>query len=122
MATELFSAIKAGDKTAVDRLLERDRALVDARDDNGLSPILTALYHGKSDIATTILRRRPTLDLFEGLWPPFVLQAGEPSPLDRSVLDKHRSPPRLLDPRIAQRLAGIRHIDSQLGLGAKRVT
>src|SRR5688572_19007238 len=65
MATELFTAIKGGDKEAVERLLERDRGLADARDENGLSPILTALYHGENDIATAILRRRPKLTVFE---------------------------------------------------------
>jgi ankyrin repeat protein len=65
MATELFTAIKGGDKATVERLLDRDRALVDARDDKGLSPILTALYRGESDIAAAILRRGPKLSLFE---------------------------------------------------------
>jgi len=65
MATELFTAIKGGDKAAVDRLLDRDRALVDARDPGGLSPILTALYRGESDIAEAILRRGPRLSVFE---------------------------------------------------------
>jgi len=65
MATELFSAIKGGDQAAVDRLLERDRALADSRDENGLSPILAALYRGESDIASAILRRRPRLTVFE---------------------------------------------------------
>lgn len=65
MATELFAAIKGGDKAAVERLLDRDRALVDAHDDRGLSPILTALYRGESDIAAAILRRGPKLSVFE---------------------------------------------------------
>jgi len=65
MAAELFTAIKGGDAKAVERLLDRDRGLVDARDENGLSPILAALYHGKSDIATAILRRGPKLTVFE---------------------------------------------------------
>jgi ankyrin repeat protein len=65
MATDLFSAIKGGDKATVERLLERDRALVDARDEKGLSPILAALYRGQDDIATAILRRRPRLTVFE---------------------------------------------------------
>src|SRR5258705_5544466 len=65
MAVELFTAIKGGDKAAVERLLERDRGLADARDESGLSPILTALYHGKADIATAILRRGPKLTVFE---------------------------------------------------------
>jgi len=65
MATELFTAIKTGDQAAVERLLERDRALADSRDENGLSPILVALYRGQTDIATAILRRRPRLTVFE---------------------------------------------------------
>src|SRR3989475_463560 len=65
MATELFTAIKGGDKAAVERLLERDRTLVDARDEQGLSPILAALYRGEDDIAGAILRRGPKLTVFE---------------------------------------------------------
>jgi len=65
MATELFTAIRGGDATTVERLLERDRGLVDARDENGLSPILAALYHGHNDIAKAILGRRPDLNVFE---------------------------------------------------------
>jgi len=62
---ELFEAIKSGDGATVDRLLERDRALVDARDETGLSPVLVALYRGKGEIAASILRRRPILNVFE---------------------------------------------------------
>src|SRR5437867_11833423 len=58
-------AIKGGDKAAVERLLDRDRTLVDARDTSGTSPVLSALYQGQDEIATAILRRRPTLTLFE---------------------------------------------------------
>jgi len=65
MAAELFAAIKGGDAKAVERLLEKDHGLVDARDAGGLSPILAALYHGKGDIATAILRRGPKLTVFE---------------------------------------------------------
>ena len=65
MATELFTAIKGGDKETVERLLERDRELVDARDEKGLSPILAALYRGQDDIAAAILRRGPKLTVFE---------------------------------------------------------
>lgn len=65
MATELFAAIRGGDKAAVERLLESDRDLVDARDEKGLSPILAALYRGRSDSAAAILRRGPRLSVFE---------------------------------------------------------
>jgi ankyrin repeat protein len=65
VAAELFRAIKSGDRSAAERLLEGDRRLVNARDEDGLSPILLALYHGQHDIATAILRRGPELNLFE---------------------------------------------------------
>ena len=65
MTRELFTAIKGGDKAAVERLVEGDRTLVDARDENGLSPTLVALYYGKKEIATALLARGPRLNLFE---------------------------------------------------------
>src|SRR5256885_2671928 len=65
MPTELFTAIKGGDQAAVERLLERDRALADSRDESGLSPILAALYRGQTDIASAILRRGPRLTVSE---------------------------------------------------------
>ena len=65
MATELFTAIAGGDQAAVERLLERDRGLADARDQKGLSPILAALYRGETEIASAILRRGPRLTVFE---------------------------------------------------------
>src|SRR5438552_5574521 len=65
MAADLFTAIQSGDKAAVERLLERDRTVVDARDELGLSPILAALYRSEEDIAAAILRRGPKLTVFE---------------------------------------------------------
>jgi ankyrin repeat protein len=62
MAAELFAAISGGDTVAVERLLDRDRGLVDARDESGLSPVLAALYRGRNEIAAAILRRGPQLD------------------------------------------------------------
>jgi ankyrin repeat protein len=65
MATQMFMAIASGDTAAVERLLETDARLVDARDENGLSPILAALYRGRNEIAAAIIRRGPQLDVFE---------------------------------------------------------
>ena len=41
MTSELFVAIKAGDVAGVERLLTSDRGLVDERDADGLSTLLT---------------------------------------------------------------------------------
>jgi uncharacterized protein len=65
MATDLFGAIKRGDTALVERMLQSDATLVDARDESGLSPVLVALYHGQNEIAASIRRRGPTLDVFE---------------------------------------------------------
>lgn len=65
MAAELFTAIKGGDEAVVERLLEWDRTLVDARDEQGLSPILAALYRGRNGIVAGILRRGPKLSIFD---------------------------------------------------------
>lgn len=65
MSTQLFTAIKSGDRSAVDDLLDRDPRLISARDDSGLSPILAALYRGQTEIASAILRRKPELSVYE---------------------------------------------------------
>src|SRR5438874_1903834 len=87
MATDLFTAIKGGDGAAVERLLETDRGLVDARDQEGLSPILAALYRGRSEIAVAILRRGPKLNVFEAA------TAGDLARLE--LLMKHRADPSI---------------------------
>lgn len=60
-----FDAIKKGDLTTVKEWLAKDRSLVNARSENGFSPLTIAAYYGKHDILKEILDRRPTLDLHE---------------------------------------------------------
>lgn len=62
---ELFRAIQAGDRARVERLLDGNLELAPAREPGGVSAVLTALYHGKQEIADRILAYRPTLDVFE---------------------------------------------------------
>lgn len=65
MSAELFAAIKKGDHGTVDRLLGTDPRLASAREEGGVSALLTALYCRRAAIATRLLAERPRLDVFE---------------------------------------------------------
>ncbi len=62
---ELFAAIKEGDLASVERLVAEDRTLVNAQDEQGLSAVMTAAYHQKSEIAALLVKKRAKLNLFE---------------------------------------------------------
>ena len=60
----LFDAIKRGDSAAVSSLLDDDPALLTAKE-NGVSPILLAMYYGHPEIARLLADRSPTLSIHE---------------------------------------------------------
>ena len=62
---ELFTAIGAGNSAKVDALLAGDSALATARNHQGISAVLAALYCRQDDIVSAFLDRHPPLDLFE---------------------------------------------------------
>lgn len=64
MEQALFDAVKAGRVDEATRLARENPALLKARDANGASPILVAIYHQKSDVANA-LAGLMTLDIFE---------------------------------------------------------
>jgi ankyrin repeat protein len=61
----VFEAIESGDLARVKRLLRRHPGAIADRNEQGLSPLLWALYHNQHEIAETILSRGAGLDVFE---------------------------------------------------------
>jgi ankyrin repeat protein len=64
MEPRLFDAIKAGNVDEAMRLAVDNPALLTARDPNGASPVLIALYNQKPAVAEALASLRP-LDLYE---------------------------------------------------------
>ena len=64
-ADELFEAIDRGDEAAVAAATRSDPGLAAARDADGVSAALHALYHGRTAIANMLAAALPELDVFE---------------------------------------------------------
>jgi ankyrin repeat protein len=64
-AQDFLAAVKAGNTTEVTQLLEVEPELVNARDENGLSAVLTAAYYQEPDIARLLVQRGAELNVFE---------------------------------------------------------
>jgi ankyrin repeat protein len=62
---DFLTAIKAGDRAEVSLLLDADPALVNARDEQGMSAVLTAAYYQEPDIVQLLVERRAELNVFE---------------------------------------------------------
>src|SRR5215207_2356319 len=56
-AAALFEAIVAGDRDAVQRVVEQQPELISSQNAEGLSPLIVALYRGQRDIARDLLAR-----------------------------------------------------------------
>jgi ankyrin repeat protein len=62
---ELFTALRSGDVARVRALVEADPALASARDQAGLSAVLTALYHRQPEACEALLAAGPELDVLD---------------------------------------------------------
>lgn len=87
---ELFDAIRRGDVAGIRSLLDRDPSLASARS-NGVSAVLTALYHGQNDVARLLAGRGASIDF------PEACALGDLERV-RTMLDAN---PALLDARSA---------------------
>jgi len=64
-AQEVIAAVQAGDAQSLRALLTQDRSLARARDENGVSALMHALYRQRKDLAEVLRAARPELDVFE---------------------------------------------------------
>jgi len=64
-AADLLAAIDAGDATAVDAVLAADPGSAAARDADGVTATMHALYRGQAAIAERVAATLPALDVFE---------------------------------------------------------
>jgi len=62
---ELFAAIKARDQASVERIIAADSSVASAVDANGVSALLTAVYHGNDAAATALRASGIELNVYE---------------------------------------------------------
>jgi len=62
---EIFDAVRAGNASRVQELLNADRRLASVRNERGHTPILIAQYHHKPDALAALLGAEPELDIFD---------------------------------------------------------
>ena len=60
---ELFQAIRNGEAPAVRALLEREPALINAVDDSGMTPLLTATYNRNGELVKLLLKGGAGVDI-----------------------------------------------------------
>ncbi|HKZ02095.1 MAG TPA: ankyrin repeat domain-containing protein [Pyrinomonadaceae bacterium] len=65
MSEEFFSAVKQGDAARVKGMLKDNPALAQAKDQNGLSPLMTAAYYRKKEVVAALLEAGMELNIFE---------------------------------------------------------
>jgi ankyrin repeat protein len=65
MNQAFMDAATSGDLSTVRTMLRDDPTLVRAKDDNGVSVIMKAMYYGKRDVAAALLESGVELDVFE---------------------------------------------------------
>ncbi len=65
MSEKFFEAIKKGEREEVEAMLAADPNLIQARDKDGLSPIMVAAYQQRFDIVYKLVDHTVTLTIFE---------------------------------------------------------
>jgi ankyrin repeat protein len=64
MSKDFFDAIRTGDRDRVSAMIAANKALLNAKDENGLGPFTAAKYSGRNEIAALLLENGAELDVF----------------------------------------------------------
>jgi ankyrin repeat protein len=62
---DFISAVAAGDTVKVREMLEKEPSLIDSKDGNGVSALLTAVFRSRKSMVELLLSQRKELDIFE---------------------------------------------------------
>ncbi|MDG6904702.1 MAG: ankyrin repeat domain-containing protein [Nitrososphaerota archaeon] len=65
MSENLFKAIRQGDSSKIERMLNKNGSLANSKDSSGMTPVVIATYYGQPKIAQIIIEHGAKLDLFE---------------------------------------------------------
>ena len=65
-ARALLAAVKTNDLDLIHVVLQANPTLVNARDQNGLSAVMVAAYHGQREVLDVLLEKGAALSIFEG--------------------------------------------------------
>jgi ankyrin repeat protein len=87
----LFASVESGDLAGVRQIISTDPAAIGARNAEGLSPIVFAMYWGRHDIVKELLRAAPRLDLWEAATVGATARVGELINADPALVES-RSP------------------------------
>ncbi|HEX9223001.1 MAG TPA: ankyrin repeat domain-containing protein [Candidatus Acidoferrales bacterium] len=88
---EFFGAVRAGDSAAVSGLLAADPSLGAARNEQGQSAILFAVYNGRNEIRDLLLARGVPLDLFDAAAAGQLVRVKELVEKDRALANSFSS-------------------------------
>jgi ankyrin repeat protein len=64
---QIFEAVQEGDLSEVQRIIDADQDSINARNPEGLSPLIVAAYWGKSEILEYLRQRVANLDFWEAV-------------------------------------------------------
>jgi uncharacterized protein len=62
---DFIAAVAAGDTGKVREMLEKDPSLIESKDNNGVSALLTAVFRSRKSMVELLLSQQKQLDIFE---------------------------------------------------------